>query len=165
MTTLAKPSIGQQFRVGYHIKDPVLGWDMDLPAFTCAHCNRVMAPGLSRFMTEGASQARVDAAVADWRSHVGVCRKCDMNVCRQCVLLDGECNTIFADAERAYQDQWKQPWLLREGSEPVRRILDKDGEPILVLAKDVGYNDREMERIGGELNYDGSAKSKVGVRP
>ena len=155
-------SIGQQFRVSYHITDPVLGWDLDLPAYTCAHCNRCIAPGLGRLIGERASRAEADRAIAGWRAKVGVCRKCDANVCAFCVKVDGECTSFAAEQEKAGLDLWKQPWFLRSRGEPVRRILDQWGNPILVMARDVGYTDREMERIAGELNFDGSAKRIAG---
>ena len=154
--------IGQQFRVGYHITDPVLGWDLDLPAFTCAHCNRVIAPGLGRLMAERASQEMIDREILTWKRDTAVCRKCDMNVCRFCTKVDGECTTIYRDAELAFNDVHKQPWMLRAGGEPVRRILDSEGRPILVLARDVGLTDRELANIGGQLNYDGTAKWEAG---
>lgn len=156
--------IGQQFRNGFHVVDPVLGWDLDLPSFTCAHCNRVQAPGLTQPMNDRWPQEKLDRAILDWKRDTAVCRKCDANVCRFCAVIDGECNSIKRDAALAFDDVYKQPWMLRQGGQPVRRVLDNEGHPILVLAKDIGYTDREMANIGGQLNYDGTAKWEAGER-
>lgn len=100
---------------------------MEIPNFTCVHCNRmvVMHPERSRPRN--------------------VCRKCDALTCDAC---SGSCFPIMRDAELAYNDVLKQPWMLRglkadgsDAGEPVRRV---DGK--LVLARDVGYTDRELER-------------------
>ena len=160
------PSLGQQFRVGYHYVDLLLGWDIDLPAFTCGHCNNCYSPGLARFIHRPYHEveAEVNRLLNEWKRKVGVCRKCDGFICATCaaVHLDGECFTYWKDAHFAFEDHWKQPWMLRDKGEPVYRLLDQHGEPILVQQRDVGYTDRQMANLAGELNYDGSAKRKTG---
>jgi len=146
----------QQFTVHFEINDPVAGIHIEIPAFTCLHCNRIIAPNV----VSTADPTEINRKIQQWKVDTAVCRKCDANVCRLCALVDGECNTILRDAENAGSDKYKQPWLLRDQGEPVYRILDKDGEPILAHRKDVGYTDRQLEAIGGLLNYDGSRRTE-----
>ena len=120
----------------------ITGESTEFPCFTCSNCQRVviMHPNRKRPRNQ--------------------CGSCDRLHCDYCPT--SACSVIQRDAERAFEDKWKQPWMLRDGGEPVRRILDQHGNPILVKAKDVSYTDRELANIGGELNYDGSAKRKAG---
>lgn len=99
-----------------------------LPSFTCVHCGRAVILNPQRTRPRN------------------VCRKCDALTCDAC---RGDCNPIEKDAERALVDHLGQPWLLRglradgkDANEPVLRVEGK-----LVLAKDVGYTDRALERM------------------
>ena len=140
-------SIGQQERVYVAVTDKFTGKVTELPAYLCSHCQRTIILRPERMRPRA------------------VCRKCDHIVCDRCTRVDGECLSIRADGDRAFADQWKQPWMLRDkDGDRQYRILDKDGNPILVKAKDTGYTGREMANIGGQLNYDGSSKWQAGEK-
>src|SRR3990167_6976831 len=138
------PSLGQQERVYVGITDKFSGITTELPAFVCSHCQRTVIQNPDRTRPRA------------------VCRKCDHLVCDTCSRVDGECLSIRQDVDRAFEDKWKQPWMLRDQGDRGSRILDKDGNPILVKQKDVGYTDRQMEAVAGSLNYDGSSKWQKG---
>ena len=101
---------------------------MYLPSFTCVHCNRAVILNPERTRERN------------------VCRKCDALTCDYC---RGECLPFAKDAERAFNDELGQPWFLRglkaDGSDAGEPVLRVDGE--LVLAKDVGYTYRSLERM------------------
>lgn len=113
---------------GYLIEEnKITGQKFEADTFTCVHCQRVVIKNQKRTRPRN------------------TCRKCMKWTCDYAACVK-ECNPIERDGERAYKDLLGQPWMLRHRGEPVDRIVDQYGNPILVLRKDHGMTLREMEK-------------------
>ena len=106
-------------------ENKLTGEKSEIPTFTCAHCQRVVA------MRPDRKRLR------------HTCRKCMANVCDYCTR---ECNPAMRDVKRAQANYLWQPWPLRHFGEPVDRIWAADGTSCLVLRKDNGNTERAIEK-------------------
>ncbi len=136
------------------------GMKIDIPNFTCLHCQRTVNqdPKLTP-----ATEARMIAAARDrgftdaaevmrlWHAQFEesrVCRACNALTCCEpgCVA---DCRNIYEqDGPLAAADVLRQPWMLRdEQSYPVDRVRLEDGSEKLVRRRDNGLTKRELERM------------------
>ena len=107
----------------YRIETPE-GTVIELPCFTCVHCQRIVVRHPSRTRPRN------------------VCLKCDALTCDSAGCVVG-CNSIMKDAEKAYKDLMNQPWMLRDDmGYPIYRIDGKE-----IRRDDAGYTDRELEAM------------------
>ena len=104
------------------------GIKLEMPSFTCCHCNRVVILNPERQRPRN------------------TCRKCMALTCDSggCLV---DCNPFGRDLERAYRNEGNQPWLLRHHGEPIDRIYDAAGNELLVLRKGDGHTQREIQRM------------------
>lgn len=102
------------------------------PTVTCKHCGRVYTLRASKQMP-----------LADLLASIKRCTSCDGYVCPSPACRVG-CNPFNRDIERAYREEHRQPWMLREGklNEPVLRV---DGK--LIPRRQSGYTERELARM------------------
>lgn len=102
------------------------GEHLQLPSFTCYHCNRVVIMHPQR------------------KRPRNTCKRCMKWTCdsQGCAA---DCNPFERDAERALADLANQPWMLRHWGEPIDRIY-VDGQEKLILRRDNGFTLREMKR-------------------
>lgn len=118
------------------VSEPQTGIRFEADTFTCGHCNRVIV----KVGKDGIPRRATFAEKEGWR-----CKQCNQYCCKLCLAV-GDCNDFRRDAERAIADLDNQPWLLRHYGEPVRRIVDEQGNERLVLARDNGYTLREQRK-------------------
>jgi hypothetical protein len=111
------------------------GQEIELPAFTCVHCQRVVVKNPER------------------KRDRNICLKCNALTCDS-VGCTYECNEIMKDAEKAHRDIMNQPWLMRDPEGyPVYR-LNEGGVTYEARRIDCGYTDRqlgEMSKRAAEL--------------
>ena len=108
------------------------------PTVTCKHCGRVYS---LRCDNPEVSFATVLASIKR-------CTKCDGYVCPS-PACRVDCNPFKADVERAYREDHRQPWMLREfkANEPVLRIYGPYGKPKLIPRRQSGFTERELARM------------------
>jgi len=130
------------------------GWSIELPSFTCLHCNRMYAP---QPRPDFRSHEEVARALNAWLGKTSptyaMCRSCDGLICLPCSdvqtqIANGKCNAIQRSVELAMGEVLGQPWMLRglraDGRDAGEPILRVHGQ--LVLAKDSGYTARTLAR-------------------
>lgn len=143
-----------QTPTNYFLYTSPLGWSIELPSFTCGHCNRMYAP---QPRADFRSREEIEWAINSWLDKTAptyvTCRSCDGLICLPCSdvqtqIVNGRCNAMDRSAELAMNETLGQPWLLRglraDGGDAGEPVLRVDGQ--LALAKDVGYTNRAMAR-------------------
>lgn len=142
--------MSQQPRNLLIIDDRVNNLHLEIPGFTCKHCNKAFAPNV----TSTSDPVEIDKRIAAWFDSKTIDRNCDGLLCTLCAAVWAQNGYSCAglrfeeDVQRAFRDELNQPWLLRDARhEPVYRLYNAQGEPMLVARKDVGLTETQLKEI------------------
>lgn len=111
------------------------GKSVEWPTLNCCHCGRVVVVR--------AKNPADKASPSELLSRLPKCLSCDRRTCQSPGCVVG-CHPFQRDVEKAYRDELRQPWMLREGwkNEPVYRV-----NGLLIPQREAGFTDRELARM------------------